>query len=284
MPKIKGKIAYQGIQGANSHLACTNFYPDMETVHYPSFEDIFQAVEKGEAQYGMIPIENSYAGRVAEIHNLLSDTNLLIAAEHFQSIEHNLAVPKGTKLADTQSIYSHPQALMQCHKNLAKIKAEQEAFSNTAAAAKFVAEKNDKTKAAICTKLAAEIYGLEVIKENIEDLKNNKTIFVVIAKELFDIDPQEKNVMTTLLVTVRNIPAAVYKMLSGFATNNINLIKLESYIPGGYSTEAQFFVSFEGHAHNKKIQLALEEVGFYSKDIKLLGIYHMSKERYNPKK
>ena len=277
----KTKIAYQGIAGANSHLICTSFYPEMEAINYPAFEDIFDAVTTDKAQYGVLPIENTYAGRVAEIHNLLHDTDLHMVAEHFHPIEHHLVAIKDTEISDITAVYSHPQALMQCRKNLAKFKFTKQPFSNTAAAAQYVAQAGANNKAALCTELAAEIYGLQMVKKNIEDIKDNKTIFVVISKNAATLDPNKGKVMTTLLITVRNIPAAVYKMLSGFATNNINLIKLESYIPGGYSTEAQFFLSFEGHARDRNVQAALEEVGFYSKNVKLLGVYYMDKERYN---
>lgn len=276
---IKKLIAFQGSVGANSNLACNKFYPEFEAKSFSTFYDVFKAVENGEVEYGLIPLENSYAGRVAEIHNLLQDSNVFIVAEHFFPITHNLVGVDGAGLEDIKEIISHPQALMQCQNNLRAFGANIREFSNTAEAAKFVAQTGDKTKAAICSKVAAEINGLKIIKENIQDLDGNMTTFVAISKNQIDPNPAISPVITTLLFSIRNIPGALYKALGGFATNNVNMLKLESYIPGGVSQRAKFFIMIEGHPNQKSVGLALEELGFFSKNVKLLGIYYADKSR-----
>ena len=278
---MKNKIAFQGSFGANSDLACRRFYPNFETIPHISFLDVFNAVENGETQYGIIPLENSYAGRVSEIHDLLQNSNVFIVAEHFCKIEHHLCALKGTDLSEIKEIYSHPQALMQCKNNLKSLNASQFNYSNTADAAKFVQESKDRNKAALCSDLAAKIYDLEIIKHNMEDVKDdNMTVFVVISKKAIDPDPEKGKIITTMLFTVRNIPGSLYKALGGFATNGINMIKLESYIPGGISKQAKFFISIEGHPSQANVGLALEEVGFFSKKIKVLGVYYADKIRF----
>ncbi len=276
------KIAYQGVVGANSDIACRQLYPEYEAVARSSFFDVFKAVESGEVEFGMIPLENSYAGRVSEIHNLLQDGNISIVAEHFVKIEHQLVGLEGTTIEDMKEIYSHPQALMQCRKNLGELKnIKQIECSNTAEAARFIANQTDKSKAALCSKLAAEINGLKIIKSNIQDSADeNFTVFIVISKTPSDPDPTKGKVITTMLFTVRNIPGAVYKALGGFATNGVNLLKWESYIPSGKSSQAKFFISIEGHPSEPNVALALEEVGFFSKSVKLLGVYYADQTRY----
>lgn len=277
---IKKLIAFQGSVGANSNLACNKFYPEFEAKSFSTFYDIFKAVENGEVECGLIPLENSSAGRVAEIHNLLQDSNVFIVAEHFFPITHNLAGVDGARLEDIKEIISHPQALMQCQNNLRALGVNIREFSNTAEAAKFVAKTGDKTKAAICSKVAAEINDLKIIKENIQDLDGNMTTFVAISKNQTDPNPAISPVITTLLFSIRNIPGALYKALGGFATNNVNMLKLESYIPGGVSQQAKFFIMIEGHPNQKSVGLALEELGFFSKNVKLLGIYYADKSRF----
>lgn len=273
-------IAFQGTTGANSDLACRKFYSEFESQAFATFYDVFKAVEEGEAHYGMIPLENSYAGRVSEIHNLLQDRSVSIVAEHFFPITHNLAALEESGIEDIKEVFSHPQALMQCQNNLRALDVKINEFSNTAEAAKYVAKSQDKTKAAICSKYAAELYGLKIIRENIQDSgSDNVTIFVVIAKEQADVDPKVAPVVTALLFTIRNIPGSLYKALGGFATNGVSMIKLESYIPGGVSNQAKFFISIEGHPSQKNVALALEELGFFSKNVKLLGVYYADKSR-----
>ncbi len=277
----KKLIAFQGTAGANSDLACKKFYPDFEAKAFPTFYDVFAAVESGEAQYGMIPLENSYAGRVSEIHDLLQKHEVSIAGEHFFPISHNLAGVDGAMLEDVKEVLSHPQALMQCQENLRKLKMNLREFSNTAEAAKFVAAQGDKTKAAICSKMAAELYGLKIIKENMQDSgADNVTIFITISKVPQEVDPKIAPVITALLFTIRNIPGSLYKALGGFATNGVSMVKLESYIPGGMSEQAKFFITIEGHPNQKNVALALEELGFFSKNVKLLGVYYADKSRF----
>lgn len=273
-------IAFQGLPGAHSHQACLSAYPDYEPVPYSSFEEVFDAVEKGEAELGIVPVENSHAGRVAEIHNLLADTNLHIVAEHFQKIEHHLLGIKGAKKEGVKFAHSHPQALMQCRKSLRDMGLAAVSAGNTAAAASEVAKLADPSHAALAGRLAAKIHGLEILAENMEDSHNNMTIFNAISKEPIEPDPSSPNVITALIFTIRNIQAALYKSLGGFATNNVNMLKLESYIPGGRSSMAQFFISFQGHPKQKNVQQALEELGFFSKKVKLLGVYYADPERF----
>ncbi len=275
------KIAFQGSVGANSYLACEKFYPSHEAEAYPTFYDVFGAVERGEADFGMIPLENSYAGRVSEIHNLLQSSSVSIVGEYFFPISHNLAGISGTKIDDVTEVLSHPQALMQCQNNLREMGVSTREFSNTAKAAEFVSQNGDKTKAAICSKRAAQNNGLEILRENMQDSGNdNVTIFIVIAKDGIDPDPEKSMVLTTLLFTIRNITGSLYKALGGFATNGINMVKLESYIPGGVSEQAKFFITIEGHPNQQKVGLALEELGFFSRNVKLLGVYYADKERF----
>lgn len=273
-------IAFMGVEGANADLACRQKEPYMNTLACASFDDVFAAVSEGRARLGMIPIENSQAGRVAEIHNLLPATELHIIGEHIQRIEHHLASIKGTDINAIADIYSHPQALMQCRKNIKDLKARLHPHSNTAVAASDVAQWNDATKAAICSELAAELYGLEILQRNIEDATDNVTVFVIISREPNDPEPNEGVTLTSLLFELRNIPAALYKAIGGFATNNVNLVKLESYIRGGGSISSQFFVTFEGHPSDEAVQRSLDELGFYSKKVKVLGVYLADKNRY----
>lgn len=273
-------IGFQGTAGANSNLACTKFYPDLEAKAYPTFFDVFKAVESGEVECGMIPLENSYAGRVSEIHNLLQDRNVFIVAEHFLPITHTLAGLDGAKLEDVKEVLSHPQALMQCQNNLRELGMKLREFSNTAEAAKYVAGQADKSKAALCSLVAAELYGLKIIKENMQDAGGNTTTFIVISKNSFEPDPKVAPVVTTLLFTIRNIPGSLYKALGGFATNGVNMVKLESYIPGGVSKQAKFFITIDGHPHEKNVAMALEELGFFTKNVKLIGVYYADKSRF----
>lgn len=275
-------VAFMGVEGANGDLACRQKYPYMHTLPCPAFEDVFQAVAEGNAALGLIPIENSQAGRVAEIHQILPRTNLHIVGEHFQHVEHHLLAPKGATLATLKDAYSHPQGLMQCRNHLRELKLAPHTSASTADAAKDVAKWNDPTKAAIASALAGELYGLVNLKPHIEDSKDNVTVFVAIAREPIDPDPEKEKVLTTLLFTARNIPAALYKALGGLATNGVNILKLESYIPGGRKQgEAQFFLTLEGHPREPAVQRALEELGFFCKKVAVLGVYAADEGRYS---
>lgn len=275
-------IAFMGIEGANADLACRQASPYMHTLPCPSFEDVFQAVQEGRAKLGMIPVENSQAGRVAEIHQLLPRTQLHIVGEYFQPIEHVLMGPKGATLKTVKDVYSHPQGLLQCRKHLLELGVTMHPYSNTAQAAADVAKWNDPAKAAIASPLALQLYGLTALKEHFQDADDNLTVFVIIAREPIDPEPKEgTQVLTTLIFTIRNIPAALYKALGGFATNGVNMLKLESYIPGGTKREAaQFFMTFEGSPNDRNVQLALEELSFFCKKVQVLGVYPADPARY----
>lgn len=273
-------IAFQGALGANSHLACQTFYKQLEPRSFSTFYDVFQAVLNGDADYGIIPLENSYAGRVSEIHNLLQENNVSIVAEHFFAVNHYLAGIEDSKITDGKEVYSHPQALMQCQKNIRQLNLKPVEFSNTAEAGKFISLQKDNTKFAICSEEACKIYNLKILEKNFQDSNNeNITIFIVISKQPAELEIGSRKIITSMIFTIRNIPGALYKALGGFATNGISMIKLESYIPGGSSIEAKFFIAIDGHPTEKKVALALEELGFFSKNVKLLGVYYADKSR-----
>ena len=267
-------IAFMGVEGANADLACRQNYPYMTTLACNSFEDTFAAVAEGKAKYAMIPIENSQAGRVAEIHNLLPRTHLHIVAEHIQRVEQHVYGIAGASLADITDVYSHHQGLLQCRTFIHEHKLTPHIHDNTATAARDVAQWKDKTKAAICSDLAGSLYGLNKLAESIQDDEDNSTLFIVMAKEAIDPDPEDGLVLTSLFFTLRNIPAGLYKAMGGFATNHVNLTKLESYIRGtGLRETAQFFMTFEGSPRERRVQLALEELGFFTQKVAVLGVY-----------
>jgi prephenate dehydratase len=275
-------IAFQGAPGAYSDLACRTAYPDMKTLACASFEDAFAAVREGGARLGMIPIENSLAGRVADIHHLMPDSGLHIVAEHFQRVEHQLLAPKAATLKSLKRVHSHVQALSQCRKVIRELGLQPVVHADTAGAAADVAKSGDPTGAAIASSLAGEIYGLKTLKSGIEDADHNTTRFVVLAKEPIDPDPADGPVVTSFVFRVRSVPAALYKALGGFATNGINITKLESYILDGAFTVAQFYADIEGHPDQRPVRLALEELGFFSREVKILGVYPASNFRKLP--
>ena len=275
----KQRIAYQGEAGANSHLACKQAYPGYEAVACATFEDALAAVKSGDAQLAMIPIENSVAGRVADIHHLLPDAGLYIVAEHFLPIKFQLMAPKGAKLGDIKDVYSHVHALGQCRKILRKLGAAAHVAGDTAGAARQVSEWGDITRAALAPKLAAELYGLDILAENVEDEAHNTTRFVILAKDPDDAEPGDGPVITTFIFRVRNVPAALYKALGGFATNTVNMTKLESYQTEGTFNATMFFADIDGHPVERSVQLALEELSFFSTELKLLGTYPASPYR-----
>lgn len=266
------KIAFQGQSGAYSDMACRSVHPEMETLPCPTFADVFKAVNAGDAELGMIPIDNSIAGRVADIHHLLPEGELHIIAEHFEPIDHCLLGVKGATIEDVKEIRSHTHALPQCRKLFEELGATAIVHGDTAKSAQSVADSGDKSIAAIGSKLAAEIYGLEILKEHIEDESNNTTRFLVLSKEPEIPEPDSGPIMTTLIFRVRNIPAALYKAIGGFATNGISMTKLESYVGQGFNV-AEFYLDIEGHPEDKPLQLAIEELSFFSQEVKLLGIY-----------
>jgi prephenate dehydratase len=275
-------IAFQGAPGAYSDLACRTAYPKMTTLPSASFEDAFAAVRDGQAQFGMIPIENSVAGRVADIHHLMPESGLHIVAEHFQRVRHYLLAPKGASLKSLKRVHSHVQALSQCRKVIREFGLTPMVHADTAGAAADVAAIGDPADAAIASSLAGEIYGLEAIKAGIEDADHTTTRFVVLAKEPTDPDPAAGPVVTSFVFRVRSVPAALYKALGGFATNGVNITKLESYIMDGAFTVAQFYADIEGHPDQRPVRLALEELGFFSREVKILGVYPASPFRRTP--
>ena len=228
-----GRISYQGEPGANSHTACNQAHPGLEPLPCPTFEDAIGAVQSGEARYAMIPIENSLAGRVADIHHLLPNSGLYIVGEHFLPIRHQLMAIKGAKLSDITDLYSHVHALGQSRKIIRQYGLKPHVAGDTAGAARQVAEWGDKSKAALAPKLAAEIYGLEILASDVDDETHNTTRFVILAREPDDAEPGNGAVITTFIFNVRNVPAALYKAMGGFATNGINMTKLESYQVNG---------------------------------------------------
>ena len=274
---MTGKIAFQGERGANSDIACQQAFPDMEAVPYRTFEDAFAAVQTEAADLAMIPVENTIAGRVADIHHLLPASDLNIIGEHFLPIRFQLMALPGTKLEDVKRAKSHVMGLGQCRNFLRDHNIEGIAAADTAGAARQVAEDGEAETAAIAPELAAEVYGLDILARNIEDEDHNTTRFVVMSREPNEIGDVEQPGKTALIFTVRNVPAALYKALGGFATNGINVTKLESYLTGGSFTAAQFYTEFEGHPYERPAQLALEELGFYSTQIRVLGVFPMGK-------
>jgi len=269
----KARIAFQGLPGAYSNMACLAAYPDYEPLPCETFEDAFAAVELEQAELAMIPVDNSLAGRVADIHHLLPDSGLHIVGEYFHRVQHQLLAVPGTRIEDLRTVHSHVHALAQCRKLIRELNLSPVIEADTAGAAALVAQRGDRTQAAIASGLAAQIYDLEVLRPDIEDAKHNTTRFLIMARAPIDPDPDEGRVITSFVFRVRHIPAALYKALGGFATNGINLLKLESYLIGGSFTSAQFYCDIEGHPAADSVRLALEELGFFSREVKILGVY-----------
>jgi prephenate dehydratase len=280
------RIIFQGEPGANSHLACREAYPDYEPVPCPTFEDCFTALSTGDVDLGMIPIENSVAGRVADIHHLMPDSGLHIVAEWFLPIRNQLMAPKGASLKTIKSVESHVMALGQCRGIIREMKLKPIIAADTAGSAREVAEANDTSRAAIASRLAAEIYGLDILKENVEDHSHSTTRFVVLSKEKKWATPGNGKVITTFVFRVRNVPAALYKAMGGFATNGVNMTKLESYMVGGNFFATQFYADVEGHPDDRSLVFALEELAFFSKELRVLGVYpsHPFRETFKEEK
>ena len=272
-PDADRLIAFQGYPGAYSHLACRDAYPDLETLPCKSFEDAFDAVESGRAHFAMIPIENSVAGRVADIHTLMPESGLFIVAEHFQRVNHCLLTVPGSSVGDLKSVHSHIQALSQCRNLIRDLGLRAEIEADTAGSAKDIAARADKAHAAIASDLAGETYGLDVLRRDIEDADHNTTRFVVLSRTARRPAPDDGPAMTSFVFQVRNVPSALYKAMGGFATNNVNMTKLESYQVGGSFKATQFYADVEGHADDKNVSLALEEIHFFTSKLKVLGVY-----------
>ena len=266
-------VAFQGAAGAYSHLACREALPDMVPLPCATFEDAFAAVREGRAACGLIPIENSTAGRVADIHHLLPEGGLFITAEHFLRVRHQLLAPQSASLASVKRVYSHVQALSQCRNVIRELGLEAIVSTDTAGSAKEVAERGDQTAAAIASSIAGELYGLQTLRADIEDNSTNTTRFVKLERARLDPDPaQPEGCLTSLMFKVRSVPAALYKALGGFATNGVNVVKLESYMTDGFRV-AEFYCEIEGHPAQPSVQLALDELGYFSRQLKVLGVY-----------
>ncbi len=277
MAKAKGKagntIAFQGEPGANSDMACRAAFPYMITLPCPTFETAMAAVQSGKAELAIIPVENSIAGRVADLHSLLPHTRLKIVAEHFQRVEHCLVALPGTSLKSIKSAKSHVQALAQCRNFLKKHRIQPLVHADTAGAAREIADLGDTGVAAIASSLAARIYGLKVLARNIEDADHNTTRMLVFSRDEAKPDWRTVSCMTAFLFRVKSRPAALYKALGGFATNGVNIVKLESYLSGAHFEQAQFYAEVEGHPEQRGLHLALEELGFFSDELKMLGTF-----------
>ncbi len=269
----KLKIAFQGEPGANSHIAIVEAYPDAEPLPCATFEDALSAISSGEAELGMIPIENSVAGRVADIHHLLPASGLYIIGEWFLPVHHQLMAPRGAKLADIKAVESHVHALGQCRRIIRERGIKPIVSGDTAGAARDIAERGDKTTAAIASRLAAEIYGLDILIENIEDEAHNTTRFVVLAREEKWAQQNSGPLVTSFVFRVRNLPAALYKALGGFATNGVNMTKLESYMVDGNFFATQFYADVDGHPDDRGLAFALEELKFFSRELRIVGVY-----------
>src|SRR6476469_8720936 len=269
-------IAFQGVPGAYSDLACRVAYPDMTTLPCESFETAMDAVREGRAELAMLPCENSLAGRVPDIHHLLPESGLFVIGEHFHRVEHCLLGVKGVALGDLKRAHSHTVALGQVRHSLRRMGLTPVVQADTAGAAQLVAQWNRKEEAAIASALAAEIYGLEVLASNIEDASHNTTRFYVMARQPRTPEPTVANLMTTFVFRVRNVPAALYKALGGFATNGVNMVKLESYQLDGQFIATQFYADVEGHPADAPLKRALEELAFFSHELRILGVYPAS--------
>jgi len=272
------KIAFQGEAGANSHIACQRLYPDMEVLPCATFDDAFTHLRDGDVSLAMLPIENTVAGRVADIHRLLPGGGLYIIGEYFMRINHCLLALPGTQEAELTHVHSHEMALGQCRNVIAELGLTPMVAADTAGAARDLAAAQTTHHSAIASELSAEIYGLDVLRKNIEDSRTNTTRFLVMSASPDDAEPDDGDVITSFIFRVRNVPAALYKALGGFATNNVNMTKLESYQPNGFLA-TQFYADIEGHPQSEPVRLALEELNFYCSEMDILGVYKAAPER-----
>ena len=277
--QMRAKISFQGEKGANSDSACRDMFPDMEPLPCATFEDAFAAVETGVAELAMIPIDNSLAGRVADIHHLLPASNLNIVGEYFLPIHFQLMVLPGVAKDEITEVHSHIHALGQCRKIIRNNGWAGMVASDTAGAAKMVAERGERHVAALAPFLAADLYGLDILEKNVEDADHNTTRFVVLSRVAKVPAKSEHLTVMSFVFRVRNVPAALYKAMGGFATNGVNMTKLESYQLDGKFTATQFYAEIDGHPDDQGVKYALEELGFYSDEIRILGTYPASSFR-----
>ena len=275
------KIAFQGELGAYSHLACIEAAPDHNPVACRTFESAMEQVNASECHLAMIPIENSVAGRVADIHYLLGGYDLKIYSEHFQEINHQLMVKPGASLDTIKNVRSHSMAIGQCHAAIKKYNLDVIIMADTAGSAKFISDQGTMEDSAIASTLAADTYGLDIVDTNIQDMKNNTTRFLIMSKELQQERNENLSYLTSCIFEVKSVPSALYKALGGFATNGVNLTKLESFIVDGDFNKAQFYIDLDGHAEDQSVKGALEELSFYTEKLKVLGVYPKHSYRNN---
>ena len=281
--KEKIKVAFQGEKGAYSHLACQEIFPNIDAIACPTFEQAFELAKNNSEYKIVIPIENSLAGRVADIHYLIPKYKLQIHAEHFQKVTHYLLGIKGSKMKDIRTVRSHSQAIGQCNQIILDNKLKPIIAADTAGSAKFVAEKKDKSESAIASKLAAKIYDLEIIKSNVEDESGNVTRFFVMANDPKHPEFKDKKYITSCIFKLKSTPAALYKALGGFATNGVNLCKLESFSVKNTFDQVNFYIDIEGHIEDTSLRKALEELGFHTQKLDVLGVYEAHQFRIKNK-
>ena len=278
--KQKIKVAFQGEKGAYSHLASLEVFPNVDAVACSTFEEVFQLAKNNSDYKIVIPIENSLAGRVADIHYLIPKYKLQIHAEHFQKVTHNLLGVKGTKIKDIKTVRSHSQAIGQCSKIILENKLKPIISADTAGSAKFIAEKKDKSESAIASELAAKIYNLEIVKSGVEDESENVTRFFIMGRDSKHPEVKDKKYITSCIFKLKSIPAALYKALGGFATNGINLCKLESFSVKNTFDQVNFYIDIEGHIEDPSLKKALEELGFHTEKLDVLGVYEAHPFRF----
>jgi|TARA_B110000438_G_scaffold130183_1_gene126390 prephenate dehydratase len=281
--KNKTKVAFQGEKGAYSHLACLEIFPEADIIACPTFEEAFQLAKDNSEYKIVIPIENSLAGRVADIHYLIPKYKLQIHSEHFHKVTHNLLGIKGSNLKDIKTVRSHSQAIGQCSKIISEHKLQPIVSADTAGSAKFISEKKDKTDSAIASELAAKIYGLEIIKSNVEDELGNVTRFLIMGNDSRHPEREKENYITSCIFKLKSTPAALYKSLGGFATNGVNLCKLESFSVKNTFDQFNFYIDIEGHIEDPSLQKALEELGFHTQKLDVLGVYEAHQFRLKNK-
>lgn len=270
----KIKVAYQGIAGAYSHLACSNYFGEaVESIANETFEAAMEMVEEGQADFALIPIENKTAGRVDEFYGLMPDMKLQIVGEHYQKIEHCLIGLKESTLEDITSVYSHPQGLAQCREGIKKLGIKPIAQFDTVGSAKEISRIEDKRIAAIASSLAAETYGLKILKYNLEDQKDNFTRFIVLSNRANVVFQEDRAYVTSIIFEIKNVAAALYKALSGFANNNVNILKIESYIPLGNFEKSHFHIDVDGSLESENVQKAISQLHLSVKKLKILGSY-----------
>ena len=271
------KIAYQGEPGANSHIACKIYDENSQPVALKTFDQVFYSLKNNDVDLAMIPIENSIAGRVSDIHRLMPTSDVHIIGESFLKVQHCLMSLKDSSIKDIKSVKSHEMALSQCRKSIIELALEPIVSADTAGSAREISELKDNSIAAIASPLAAEIYDLKILKKDMEDEGHNTTRFLILSKDKSMPDDTIGNYITTLVFKVKNVPSALYKALGGFATNGVNMLKLESYQIDGSFQSTQFYTDLEGHANSDSIKNALDELKYYSEEIKILGVYPSSR-------